>query len=69
MILARAVIERGIVSIALAVVTVMFYGGLIWGILPLRSYVSFESHLFGLIAGVIVVWLETKFSRSKPTDR
>jgi membrane associated rhomboid family serine protease len=47
----------------------MFYGGLIWGILPLRSYVSFESHLFGLIAGVIVVWLETKFSRSKPTDR
>jgi membrane associated rhomboid family serine protease len=68
-ILARAVIERGIASIALAVVTVMFYGGLIWGILPLRSYVSFESHLFGLIAGVIVVWLETKFSRSKPTDR
>jgi len=65
-ILARAVIERGIASIALAVVTVMFYGGLIWGILPLRSYVSFESHLFGLIAGIFVVWLDVKLSRSKP---
>ena len=65
-ILARAVLERSIVSIALGIVTVLFYGGLIWGIVPLRSYVSFESHLFGLIAGVLVVWLALKFGRPKP---
>ena len=44
---------------------VMAYGGLIFGILPLRSYVSFESHLFGLIAGFAVVWLDRKFSKSR----
>lgn len=60
-IVARAVIERGIFAIAIAIVTVLAYGGLLWGILPLRSHVSFESHLFGLIAGIIVVWLEQKF--------
>ena len=65
-ILARAAIERSITSIFLGLVTVMFYGGLIWGILPMRSHVSFESHLFGLIAGVFIVWLEAKLDRSKP---
>ena len=60
-IVARAVIERGIIAIVIAIVTVIAYGGLLWGILPLRSHVSFESHLFGLIAGIVVVWLEHKF--------
>ncbi len=62
---ARAVMERSLSAVAIGIGTVMAYGGLIWGVLPLRSYVSFESHLFGLIAGVLVVWLDEKFSRSK----
>ncbi len=64
-ILARAVMERSISAVAIGVATIMAYGGLIWGVLPLRSYVSFESHLFGLIAGILVVWLDEKLSRSK----
>jgi membrane associated rhomboid family serine protease len=64
-ILARACIERSITAIAIASVTVMAYGGLLFGILPLRSYSSFESHLFGLIAGILVVWLDRKFGKSR----
>ncbi len=64
-ILARAVMERSISAVAIGVATIMGYGGLIWGVLPLRSYVSFESHLFGLIAGILVVSLDEKLSRSK----
>jgi membrane associated rhomboid family serine protease len=64
-ILARAVMERSITAIAIAIVTVIAYGGLLWGILPLRSHVSFESHLFGLVAGIIVVWLERKFGQAQ----
>ena len=64
-ILARAYIDRSITTIAIAIVTVMAYGGLIWGILPLRSYVSYESHLFGLIAGFSVVWLDRKFGKAR----
>lgn len=67
-ILARAAIERSLTSMAIGIITVMAYGGLIWGILPLRSHVSFESHLFGLIAGIFVVWLDAKLSRSKPSS-
>ena len=64
-ILARAVMERSITAVAIAVVTVMAYGGLLWGILPLRSHISFESHLFGLIAGFAVIWLDRKFRKSQ----
>ena len=59
--LARAYFERGIISIAVACLTMILYGGILWGLLPLRSYLSFEGHLFGLIAGIAVTWLDHKF--------
>jgi membrane associated rhomboid family serine protease len=62
----RAFIERSIVSVIVAVVTVMLYGGMLWGVLPIRSFVSFESHLFGLIAGVVVVWLDVRIGKAHP---
>ena len=63
--LARAYFERSLVAIAIAGVTMILYGGILWGLLPLRSYISFEGHLFGLIAGVLVVWLDHKFQTRK----
>jgi membrane associated rhomboid family serine protease len=64
LLLGRAVFERGVVSLAIAALTVALYGGLIWGVLPSRSYISFEAHLFGLIAGVAVAWLERRFGET-----
>ena len=61
--LARAYFERSLITIAIAIVTVALYGGLLWGVLPLRSYISFESHFFGLLAGIAAVWLTSKQSR------
>jgi membrane associated rhomboid family serine protease len=61
---ARGVIERSIMAVLIALVTLVLYSGLLWGLLPLRSYVSFESHLFGLVAGVAVVWLDNRFGKS-----
>jgi membrane associated rhomboid family serine protease len=40
-------------SVIIALITIALYGGLIYGILPTRSYISWEGHLFGLIAGVL----------------
>jgi membrane associated rhomboid family serine protease len=36
----------------ISVLVAFFYGGLIWGILPSAPFVSWESHLFGIIAGI-----------------
>lgn len=38
--------------IMISVLVAFFYGGLIFGILPSSPFVSWESHLFGFIAGL-----------------
>lgn len=51
-----------IVSIGL----MFFYSGMIFGILPGKVGISWEGHLFGFIAGIIVSWL---YHRKKKTKK
>ena len=55
---ARGFFERSLVSILIAVAVAVFYGGLIFGVLPLDGFVSWEGHMFGLIGGVITAWMQ-----------
>ncbi len=57
--IARAWYARRIDSLIVAAITVVLYGSLIWGVLPSTGQVSWEGHLFGLIAGVIAARLTT----------
>ena len=54
---ARGFFERSFTSILIAVAVAVFYGGLIFGLLPLGGFVSWEGHLFGLIGGVTLAWM------------
>ncbi len=54
----RAWYDRSFKSIALAFLTVSLYGGIIWGLLPISSRISWEGHLFGLLAGMLAARLE-----------
>ena len=49
--------ERSIVSIVVAVGVLLLYGGIIFGVLPQSGFISWEGHLFGLIAGVLAARL------------
>lgn len=46
---------------AIFFVTVLFYGGMWWGLLPLIPHVSYEGHISGTIAGIVVALLDRKF--------
>lgn len=46
--------DRRALAVALAVT--FFYGSLVWGILPAQPGVSWESHLFGAVAGILLAW-------------
>ena len=41
-----------LISIAVA----FFYGTMVWGVLPSQPYISWESHLFGFIVGLLIAW-------------
>lgn len=63
--LGMAWFERSVKSIAIAVLVAVVYGGLIWGVLPTDSGVSWEGHLFGVIAGVVAAGLLNDRSRRR----
>ena len=50
------VFRRDRQAIALALAVALLYGGMVWGIFPLQPGVSWESHLFGAIAGIILAY-------------
>ena len=49
---AYGIVRRSFLSIVLAILVGLTYGGLLYGILPLKLNVSWESHLLGIISGV-----------------
>lgn len=43
-------------SMALSLIVVFLYGSMVWGIFPLESRISWESHLLGSLAGFITAF-------------
>ena len=60
-------LEKKFIPILVSIAVTFVYGGLIWGILPsLQSHISWEAHLFGAIAGIVISFvLKSKHSLSK----
>lgn len=58
--IATAWFDRRFMNILIALLVVFFYGGMMWGVLPTDPRVSFESHLFGAIAGVVCAFFQAK---------
>ena len=49
--LLRGYFERSCVSILVAVVVGVMYGGALWGVLPAGPGISWQGHLFGFVGG------------------
>jgi len=58
--------EKNIVSIGLSLIAAFLYGGLIWGVLPGQTGISWEGHLFGFIGGSISAKLLAPQSSRNP---
>ena len=49
----RGYLERSVVGIALALLAIFFYGGMIFGVLPFQAGISWLGHLFGFLGGIL----------------
>jgi len=54
------VFRKRVALMAVSLIVVFLYGSMVWGVLPLQVGVSWESHLFGAIAGVLMAWFYRK---------
>ena len=66
-----ALFERKIGTLIVSVVCVIGYGGIVRGMLPTSSAISWEGHLAGFISGIILAWFISNVKQAKtgkPTD-
>ncbi len=55
------IIRSDVRLLTLSVVVVFLYGGLVWGLLPIRPEISWEGHLSGAISGVVLAFYYRKY--------
>ena len=55
------IIRSDVRLLTLSIVVVFLYGGLVWGLLPIRPEISWEGHLSGAAAGVILAFYYRKY--------
>lgn len=57
------VLSYNIGLLTISLIVALFYGGLVWGIFPVKPEISWESHLWGGVSGFLLAWL---FRHSAP---
>ena len=48
------IIRKDVRLMAISALVVFLYGGMVWGIFPIKAEISWESHLMGGIAGLVL---------------
>jgi membrane associated rhomboid family serine protease len=43
--------------LAISLLVLVYYGGIIWGVLPLDPRISWEGHLFGALSGIFAAYI------------
>lgn len=56
-------------AITLSLLVFFLYGGMIWGIFPVAPGISFESHFFGAVIGVVLAILLKGYDPPPPEKR
>jgi membrane associated rhomboid family serine protease len=62
------IIRNSINLMALSLLVVFMYGGLVWGIFPYDYKISWESHLFGALSGVCLAIVYRHYGPLPPEE-
>jgi membrane associated rhomboid family serine protease len=57
---AWGILSRRLLDAVVGIVVAVMYGGIVWGVLPGQPGVSWQGHLFGALAGVVMAVVLTR---------
>jgi membrane associated rhomboid family serine protease len=55
--ISRGLFTRNLWQILIGVVVGLFYGSILWGVLPGQPGISWQGHLFGAVGGLLAGWV------------
>lgn len=62
----RGLWDRSIASLLIAGLALVLYGGILFGVVPTQDFISWEGHLFGLVAGILAARFNAANRRRLP---
>lgn len=62
-------IRRNKNLLAISLIVTFLYGSMVWGIFPIRERMSWEGHLMGMLAGIILAFFYKKHGPPLPNTR
>jgi membrane associated rhomboid family serine protease len=62
------IIRNSINLMAISLLVVFMYGGLVWGILPYDYKISWESHMFGALTGLCLAIIYRQYGPPPPAE-
>ncbi len=65
----RGIVERKTIDIVIMICVILFYGTMIWGVLPQYPGVSWQAHLFGFVGGMLAAYLLPRRERRRQLDQ
>lgn len=64
--LVRGLFNRSVGQILVAVVLLVYWGSILWGLLPGQPQISWQAHVFGALGGILAAWLAAKANPRTP---
>lgn len=66
LVIATAWFDRSFLNISIGIGVLIFYGGMIFGLVPTSAPISFEAHIFGALSGVLSAAILSKDRNLEP---